>query len=76
MKPLNRETLFKPTRSESKQATTDGTVREMIDAESRMRREKTARLREMRLAREADGDEAGAPPERTAAKDRRANRRS
>lgn len=59
MKRLTRETLFKPTRAESKQAVTDGTARAMIEAEAERRQKKTQRLRELRLAAEAE--DAGQP---------------
>ncbi|WP_421851728.1 hypothetical protein [Oricola sp.] len=75
MKPVDRQTLFKPTRAESKQASTDIAAREMIDSEASKRREKTARLKEMRLAREAEQAGADTPPARTAKKVRRVNRR-
>jgi hypothetical protein len=55
MKRLTRETLFKPTRAESKQAVTDNTARSMIEAEAEARQKKTERLRQMRLDAESDG---------------------
>jgi len=64
MKRLTKETLFKPTRAESKQAATDETAWAMLEAEDEKRRKKTERLREMRLAAEAEaaGDEAKKGP--------------
>lgn len=58
MKRLTRETLFKPTRAESKQAMTDDTARSMIEAEAETRQKKTERLRKLRLAAEAETEPA------------------
>ena len=48
-----RETLFRPTRQESKADSTDRAAREIVDAEGAAHREKTGRLRSARLASEA-----------------------
>jgi hypothetical protein len=53
MKRITRETLFKPTRAESKQAATDVTARAMLEAETDARRKKTERLRLLRLEAES-----------------------
>jgi len=53
MARLTKDTLFKPTRAESKQAATDSTARSILEAEAAARQKKTDRLRAMRLEVEA-----------------------
>jgi len=55
---LTKATLFKPTRAESKQATTDSVAKQMADAEAAARRAKTERLRGLRLAKDPAPDES------------------
>lgn len=75
MTQFTKETLFKPTRAESKQATTDKTVRKMLDTEAAARRAKTDRLREMRLAT-VEGQDDGAVKDTPPKKTRRAAKRA
>ena len=51
---VTKETLFKPTRSETKAEITDRTVRAILDDEVAKRRAKTEKLRAARLAMEAE----------------------
>lgn len=53
MKHLTKDTLFKPTKAESKQAMTDTAARSILEAEAAERQKKTDRLRKMRLEVEA-----------------------
>lgn len=61
--PLTEQTLFKPqpsNKAQTKADMTDSAARAIIGEEARRREEKTARLREARLAREAAEAEAEA----------------
>ena len=51
---VTKETLFKPTRPETKAEITDRTVRAILDDEAAKRRAKTEKLRAARLAMEAE----------------------
>lgn len=51
---LTKETLFKPTRAESKMFATDLAARIIADKETEARMQKTERLRDLRLAKEAE----------------------
>lgn len=51
---LTRETLFKPTRAETKMSVTDVAARSVADKEAEARDRKTKRLRALRLAKEAE----------------------
>lgn len=53
MARLTKDTLFKPTRAESKHATTDSAARTILETEAAARQKKTERLRAMRLEVEA-----------------------
>lgn len=59
---LKAESLFRPARSksESKHEITDSAARSIIDSEAARREAKTARLREARLAMEAQQQELAA----------------
>jgi len=63
----NKDTLFKPrgTSAETKAATTDKAFRDIVETEARMREAKTARLREARLARDAQQPPAPEQPKKT-----------
>ncbi|RCS24706.1 hypothetical protein DUT91_04300 [Phyllobacterium salinisoli] len=68
-KKITRDNLFKPTRSESKSATTDNAARNILDTETSRREAKTARLKEARLAKEAaDREKSLAEPTAKVAK--------
>ncbi|WP_144701943.1 hypothetical protein [Aminobacter sp. J44] len=63
--PLTEQTLFKPqpsNKAQTKADMTDSAARAIIGEEARRREEKTARLREARLAREAAAAAAAAKP--------------
>ncbi len=51
---LTKDTLFKPTRAESKMSATDMAARSIADKEVEARILKTERLRALRLAKEAE----------------------
>ncbi|MFZ2100180.1 MAG: hypothetical protein WAU86_06400 [Oricola sp.] len=57
MADLTKHTLFKPTRLESRQATTDSVARSMMEADEAARKKKTERLRQMRLEAQPDEEE-------------------
>jgi hypothetical protein len=54
-----------PSRQDSKANTTTNVARSILDAETKQREAKTARLRELRLKKEAEA-EAAAPPKAAA----------
>lgn len=54
MAHLTKDTLFKPTRTETKMSNTDMAARSIADKEADARIQKTARLRALRLAKEAE----------------------
>jgi hypothetical protein len=58
MKKITKDNLFKPnpTRGETKHETTDEAARAIIESEAGKRERKTERLREARLAKEAEAD--------------------
>ncbi|MCI5075259.1 hypothetical protein [Oricola sp.] len=66
MVQLTKDTLFKPTRSETKMSNTDMAARSIADKEADARTQKTARLRALRLAKEAE--ESAETPEGKRAK--------
>jgi hypothetical protein len=66
----NKNTLFKPSRIESRATVTDMAAREIILSELASRREKTERLKAARLAKEAV-DKAAPPPPPPAKKSKR-----
>lgn len=66
MTRLTKDTLFKPTRAESKQATTDSAARSILEAEAAARQKKTERLRAMRLEVEAATEKQQAAHPRSA----------
>ena len=63
-----RETLFRPTKQESKADSTDRAAREIIDAEDAARRKKIEGLRSARLASEAAARAVPPEPSRKPAK--------
>lgn len=70
---FTKETLFKPTRAETKLSATDSAARSIVEKETEAREAKTRRLRELRLEKEAEvGEEDTAPKKkpRKAAKPR------
>lgn len=70
MANTTRDGLFKPnlTKTESKAETVSRVARNMIDQEIAKRDAKTARLREARMARDADVPTPPAKPERKTAR--------
>ncbi|WP_309084547.1 hypothetical protein [Chelativorans sp.] len=70
MAKVTRDNLFKPTlsRTETKSRTTDEVSRAITSAEVAQRERKTARLKAMRLAKEAEEREKGGgePPKKLA----------
>jgi DNA-binding XRE family transcriptional regulator len=71
-----KQTLFKPTRAESKLSTTDTAARLIVRKETEARSEKSRRLREMRLAKEAALPDETAAPAKTGKKKARPTRRA
>lgn len=71
-----KQTLFKPTRAESKLSTTDTAARLIVRKETEARSEKSLRLREMRLAKEAALPDETAAPAKPVKKKTRAPRRA
>ena len=63
-KVITRDNLFRPARSkaETKAEITDHTARAIIDAETERRETKSARLRQIRLEKEAEEAATATPP--------------
>lgn len=65
---VTKQTLFRPSRMESKADATTTAARSIIDSETSARDAKVARLRKARLDREAAEAEAPAEPPKKAAR--------